>query len=140
MLAEVEARLEVNAPTLKSVQGAAEFAAVKANPPKNRQPAAYVVPNSDSAGPNRVAVNAVRQRNQINFAVVLAIGNLRDRRGGTATRSLEALRDEVIAALLGWPPTADHEQVEYDGGLVIDFRDGVVWWQLDFRTATHLGS
>lgn len=138
MLAEIEARLEAMAPALKSVQGAVEFAALKANPPKNRQPAAYVLPLREAAGRNRAAVNAVRQRNEIRFAVVLALGNLSDRRGATASKALKAVRDEVKAALIGWPPTADHEQAEYSGGAVVDFRDGVIWWQDEFATAEHI--
>ena len=138
MLAEIEERLKAEAPSLKSVQGAVEFAAIKANPPKNRQPAAYVLPLRERPGPNRVAVNAVRQRNAVQFAVVLALGNLKDRRGGTASKAIKAVRDEVRAALVGWQPTADMEMVEYAGGGAVDFRDGVVWWQDDFTTSEQI--
>ena len=138
MLAEIEDRLTASAPSLKFVQGAAEFAAIKANPPKNRQPGADVLPLRERAGANLVAVNATRQRNTVDFAVVLALGNFADRRGGTASKAMGAVRDEVKAALIGWQPTADMEQIEYSGGAIVDFRDGVVWWQDDFTTSEQI--
>ena len=120
MLAEIEARLAAQAPSLKKVFGASEFAAVKANPPKNLQPAAYVVPLRETPDRNRVAVNAVRQRNTVRFAVILALGNLSDRRGGTATRALEAVRLEVKTALVGWVPVAEAEMVEFAGAGIVE--------------------
>ena len=139
MLAEVETRLGSQVAELKLVEGAAGFAGLSVNPPKEKQPAAYVIPVADSAGGNLVA-NRVRQKVEKRFGVILVLGNLRDRRGATASRQMEAIEDSVIAALLGWPPVAGLLGCLYAGGRVIDFRDGAVWRLLEFTTDSYIGT
>lgn len=133
MLAEVQARLTAQVPALKHVAGAAEFAALQANPPKHLQPAAYVIPLADTAGDNQAATGATIQRVTERFAALLALGNLGDARGEAATEAMEAIRAAVRDALVAWAPTADHSQALFAGGRIIGLRDAVVWWQDDFR-------
>ena len=139
MLAEIETRLDAEVADLKLVAGAAEFAALKTNPPKSKQPAAYVVPLSDRAGRN-TRINAVAQQVTARVAVVLALGNLGDRRGDSASKTIETLRGDVRAALLGWAPTAADDPMEYVAGRVLALRDGVVWWQDEFRTTSLISA
>lgn len=137
MMTETIARLVASAPTLKLVEGAAEYAALKANPPDSRRPAAFVVPLSEVAGPN-VLVNAVRQRVAAQLGVVFAVGSLRDPRGEQARLDLEAVRAEARTALLGWAPTASHDPFEFLRGDLVDLRDGVVWWQDRYSSAFYI--
>lgn len=137
MLAEIEARLEAEVAALKLVDGAAAFMALRTNPPKSKQPAAYVFPVADKAGPNALAM-AVDQEVTERYAVALALGNFKDRRGETATQQMETIRDSVRDALLGWVPEAGKEGCLYAGGRVLDMRDGVVWWQLEFTATYHI--
>lgn len=137
MLAEIIARLTAQAPTFKTVAGAAEFAALKNGPPKERQPAAYVIPIADQAGANKL-VNGVRQQVASRFGVVLALGNLGDPRGEAASKAIETTRAAVRAALIGWSPTAGDDPVTFAQGRMIGIQDGVVWWQDEFITGNTL--
>lgn len=140
MLAEIVTRLKDTAmPPLNLVASASEFAALKGAPPKEKQPAAYVMPIAETAGPNRLA-NGVRQQVAARVGVVLALGNLSDRRGGPAAEALEAVRDAVKAALVGWPPSADDEPLTFAQGRAVTFADGVFWWQDEFATGSTLSS
>lgn len=135
MLAEIQARLAVAAaPTVKSVAGAAEFAAAAKNaPPRERQPAAFVIPVAETAGPSRL-VNAVRQQVAARIGVVLAIGGHADPRGEGAAEDIEAVRKSVRDALLGWAPTADDEPLTFVRGAAVAFKDGVLWWLDEFQS------
>lgn len=137
MLAEIIARLTAQAPTLKMVAGAAEFAVLRTAPPKERQPAAYVIPIADQAGANKL-VNGVRQQVTTRFGVVLALGNLGDARGEAASKAIETTRAAVRAVLLGWSPTADDDPITFAQGRMIGINDGVVWWQDEFTTGNTL--
>lgn len=139
MLAEIEARLTAQVPALKLVDGAVGFAGLSVNPPKSKQPAAYVIPITDSAGANAVA-NEVRQKVEKRFGVVLVLGNFKDHRGATASQQMEAIENSVINALLGWSPEADLSGCLYAGGRVVDFRDGAVWRLQEFTTDRYIGT
>lgn len=137
MLAEIIARLKASAPSLKLVEGAAELASIKDNPPKERQPAAYVIPIADQAVPNRL-VNAIRQQVTTRFGVVLALGNLGDRRGEASSKAIEAIRAEARTALLGWSPAAADDPITFVRGSMVALKDGVAWWQDEFATGNTI--
>lgn len=139
MLAEIEARLTAAAmPPLRQVAGAAEFqAAARQAPPRERQPAAYVIPVAETGGPNRLA-NAVRQQVAARIGVVLALGNLADPRGQGATRALEDVRGAVRAALVGWAPTDADDPLTFTRGAAVAFRDNVLWWLDEYQSGFTL--
>lgn len=120
---------------LKKVSGAADFASASIDL-KGKLPAAYVLPLNDKAGRNEMA-NAVMQKVDVRFGVVLAVQNLRDALGKNAQSDLDPIRKAVIAALLGWQPDTDHEPVLYGSGRLLQMADGVLWWQLEFVTAYY---
>lgn len=134
MIDLVVARLRANATTLKLVEPAAEYAALKAPPPAARQPAAYVIPQRDTAGRNNV-IGAVRQRVGASFGVIIMLGNLRDARGGQAVADIDAVKADVRAALLGWTPQTGWEPVLMGAGSLIDIDQGVLVWMESFSTA-----
>lgn len=124
-------------PPLKLVDGAAALAALKVAPPKELQPAAYVLPVSDSGSPNR-RVNRTVQELATIFGVVLVLGSARDPRGADATDEIEAVRAPVRAALLGWQPTGDDSPIVFLSGRLTLVRDGTLWWLDEWRTAADI--
>jgi hypothetical protein len=136
MIDTLLARLEANArPPLRQVEGAGEYAALTAPPPLARQPAAFVIPLTETGGPNNLAAGPVRQRIAQTFGVVLLLGNLRDARGQSAAAALVGVQQAVRAALIGFQPTADHDPIEFRRGQLIDIAEGALAWQDEFETA-----
>ena len=137
MIQDILDRLATTAPSLKLIGDAAAFAAIKGNPPRHKQPAAYVVPLSETARPNQ-AMNALSQSVTLSFGVLLAMSDLSDGRGGAASKRVEEVRDEVKLALAGWKPARAQRRIEYAGGRMLGLNGGVVWWQSDFTALTLL--
>ncbi|ARO88178.1 hypothetical protein EBAPG3_010530 [Nitrosospira lacus] len=127
---------QVPPPSLRRVAAAAELAA--ASEDLKQVPAAYVVPAAERASQNQFATGGVLQRNQVRFAVVLAVSNVSDMRGEKAQADLRILRTSVITALLGWSPDSAFDPVEYVGGRLLRLSDAVLWWQDEFLTAHQL--
>lgn len=136
--AGIVARLKAEAPSLRLVEGLAQLAALKQNPSTNVQPAAYVVPVSETAGDNRLA-NGIAQRNAVTFGVVLCITDLSDPRGDAAGDVLDEVRGEVRAALVGWTPIGASGPALFVGGETIDLdRFGALWWMDRFRATESI--
>ncbi|MEW6314132.1 MAG: hypothetical protein AB1513_08860 [Pseudomonadota bacterium] len=136
-LALVTARLDpAQVQALKTVGVAADFAAAAKSVPI-KMPAAYVLPVREQAARNQMA-NAVSQRVTVAFAVILAVSNLRDARGGQAALDLESVRNVVKTRLIGWEPSVDHDLVTYNGGRLLELGDGVLWWWDEFSTAEYM--
>lgn len=141
MIDAVIARLKECAPSLKSVESAAELAALTVAPPLHRMPAAYVIPLAERAGDNLAATLVTRQRVATQIGVVLVVaGRIADAKGGAQVVAIQTPREEIRAALLGWEPVAGHEPLQYVGGELLEFAGGAVWWQDDFATAYHIRS
>ncbi|RJF84872.1 hypothetical protein D3877_10370 [Azospirillum cavernae] len=136
--ASVVARLKAQAPSLRLVEGLAQLAALKQNPPTNVQPAAYVVPVSETASDNRLA-NGVAQRNAVTFGVVLCVTDLSDPRGVDAGDALDRARGEIRAALVGWTPEGADGPALFLGGETVDLdRFGALWWMDRFRATESI--
>lgn len=136
-LAPIIARLSGQVSGLRKVEGVAALAALKSG--VSVSPAAYVLPISEAAGENQIAVNAVSQRVRIRFGVILMVRNVRDPRGEEAhDAGLDDLRGQVTAALVGWEPDAAHDPCTYAGGRLLELADGAIWWQDEFITAHYL--
>src|SRR5690606_38800702 len=98
-LAPIAERLRAQVPALKLVAGAADFLAAEGR--LTIDPAAFVLPVAEAAGPNRLSVGAVRQPLTFTFGVVLALKTP----GAASERQLDALtplRLAVRRALVGW--------------------------------------
>lgn len=135
MIAALIARLQLEVSTLKLVAGAAAFQqASETNPAAT--PAAYVFPVRESAGSNPVAPD-VHQRVAVEIAVVLVVRNVSDAIGAASAQDMEALRGEVKAVLLGWPPATGCDALERGTGNLLAFRDGHLWWQDTYKTAFY---
>lgn len=132
----VQARVKDNAPTLRLVAGAADYASVKALG-DFPAPAAYVLLADETpgtGGPSGArAVPAVAQ-----FGVALALRNYRDRAGDQLSAEARQVIGQVRAALIGWtPPVAGLRATEWAGGGVMDYDAGVLLWVEAFR-CTHV--
>lgn len=134
----IVARLKTEVPALKLVGGAADLSAAADS--VIQKPAAFVLANSERASENKTGTMAVMQKNSVRFAVVIAVQNLRDKRGEQAQVDLVSSRNSIVAALHGWQPDADFDPIEYGGGKLLQLSDQVLWWQDEFLTAHLLRS
>lgn len=140
MIAEIIAQLRATigpdgSGELRTVAGAAEYAALQAPPPQARQPAAYVIPLAEAAGPNTLAAGPVRQRIAATIGVVVLLTSLRDPRGQAASDALGLLLSLLRGQLVGFQPTAAHDPVEFRRGRLLDISEGALAWQDEFETA-----
>lgn len=134
-----------------SVSDAHGLAVIEAVPPAKDRPVLYLMPLRESA-PDSSFTDS-RQTITVTFAVIVAIDARNVRRGQATDRpqsiraaavkidaslqAAEELRAEVIAAVrsLSPGPGPSHTDVQYAGGRLLDIGPGVLWHQLDFRTA-----
>ena len=137
IMSDVMTRLEaVTVPDpLRGVFGSLDFAALEGAP---NAPCAFVIPIAEDARANTNATMALDQEVTDRFGVVLALRNRNDKTGASAESQLTDLRNAVRDALLNWKPSVDYDPVEYRRGRLIDMRRGIVWWQDEFVTRTHL--
>ena len=116
------------------IKGAAELDAAQAD---HRKDTAYIILLGESAAGDTTAghnepVRMVRQMTTLRLGVILAIRNQRDRRGDGALTELEAARQSVLRALLGWQPDDAAGATMFVRGQVAEFAEKTVWWQDEF--------
>ena len=126
-----------------SVSDAHGLAVTETAPPAKDRPVLYLVPLRESAPAS--PFSDARQTVTVEFAVLLAL-DARNVRRGRATdaadagidaslQAAEELRAEVIGAVRGVSPGTSYGDVQYAGGRLLEIGKGVLWHQLDFRTA-----
>ena len=127
MIRAIAERLEALS-LLNLVAGAADFAAAaETTPPAT--PAAYVLPLQESASSNALSC-AVAQTVTASFGIALALTNVADAKGEAALADLKTVREAVGPALLGWTPDGEtYAPLEFAGGALLGFKNGVLWWQ-----------
>lgn len=129
--------LRARCPTFASrVAGAAQFKML----PENAAlavPAAFVIPLDDSPQPPG-SQNSIRQVMTDSFAVVIAVSNVADEKGQTSAHSIDALRAELWAALLGWRPTDRYDGISYEGGSLLAIDRARLWYQFEFGAPMEL--
>ncbi|MDR3087273.1 MAG: hypothetical protein LBU45_04905 [Azoarcus sp.] len=106
----------------RKVAGAAEFAQVR--PEALPLPACWVIRASERsrhAGERAEDVTIV-------FDVVIAIENARVHRAGETDDTLLRYRHAVKTLLLGWEPEPGVRPVKFDGGRVLEYTDGDLYW------------
>ncbi len=95
-------------------------------------PAAFVVPESESAGPNDMGSNVFEQLITSQFAVAIVVGADGARRGA-ARESIEELETEVLAALAGTKVEGLDRPIVYAGARLLSIGAGRVSRLLSFR-------
>lgn len=124
-------RLKSQCLLLRDVGGAADFAAAQEGL-RNKTPAAFVVPLAENATRNSSATLVVRQQVTQQFAVILAVSNLKDARGEKALNDLHQVREQIFEKVLGWSPPGTDSVMEFSSGRLLDMDNQVVWWQDDY--------
>lgn len=139
MIEAIRERLAaMDPPLLRTIDTAAEYAALEAPPPAARCPAAYVIELADEATANGLATGGTRQRLTERLGIVLVVASLRDGRGAAASAALRTVRQAVRAQLIGWPPGPDHDPLGYVSGALVGAERGYVVWQDVYVTRSTL--
>ncbi|MBI1246160.1 MAG: hypothetical protein GC202_14255 [Alphaproteobacteria bacterium] len=120
----------------KTVEGAAELAAVKDKP--KASPVAYVFVGREQSGENTRGTGGVLQRVERDISVVIVTSNLSDRLGAAAAAEIEALKTSVRASLIGWTPASMVEPLTHVNGELVEARDGFVWFEDVFSAPSYL--
>ena len=131
----IEDQIKAQVSEFREIAGAANLRSVLDG--RVSAPACYIFRMRNRAGRNTLD-NAVSQRVEEAYAVVVVSQNRRDARGGDSSDANEALCDQVSTALLGWTPDPNAEPMEYGGGQLVSMKDGFFYWQDVYRTARYL--
>lgn len=65
---------------------------------------------------------------EMSFDIVIAIANARDHRPGETDDMLLMYRQAVKKLLLGWEIEADVNPIQFDGGRVLQYTNGDLFW------------
>ncbi len=98
-------------------------------------PGCYIYRLRVRPGPN-VYDDAVMQRVEAHYGVVVVVKNLHDSRQGDASDEAEAYSEVIQGLLLNWSPDNFTEQFEYAGGQVVRLQNAYLYWQDVYRTAS----
>ncbi|MGG4625162.1 hypothetical protein ACLPHD_12440 [Serratia odorifera] len=113
------------------VAGAAEFKNLP-DVGKLSLPAAYVIPNEDTAAEQKSQTDYWQDLTE-GFSVVVVLSNLRDERGQSAGYdAVHDVRAMLWRALLGWSPESDGNIIQYAGGEVIEMDRSRLYYRYDF--------
>lgn len=86
-------------------------------------PVILVTPLSESAESSRYD-NYVGQT--VKATISLVIGS------AASNDSLQAIRQQVFQALLGFVPYSGADAIEFEGGDLLDMTNGTIWWKDTF--------
>jgi len=115
-LSSVILQIKALAPVFNgNVAGAAAFAVGVSDQTWLPQPAAYVMPTEESAGPNDQQ-NGLRQTITERFEVVVSLDNRADRRGQSSAEQLDSFKSVIFKAILGWRPDSTADAPSYQLG------------------------
>lgn len=118
------------------IAGAAQFKLL----PENAAlavPCAFVIPLDDNPSEGK-SMNSVRQSLTDSFSVIVAVSNLSDEKGQGSAHSMDALRAELWAALLGWQPADRYDGITYEGGSLLSLDRARMWYQFEFGAVMEL--
>lgn len=134
-IARIGARVSALAGRL---HGAADFARLMAsNDIRSMQSGAYVLSMSLRGGQARAATGAFIQDVEEGLSVVL-VQRSEDPRALRALDTIDAQRDAVIAALLGWVPAGAPGPMRLVQGRMLNVGAGLLVFQIDFAVSTQL--
>ncbi len=125
---------QLKASGFRSVSGVLEWAGLSIAP--RALPALFVVPQSDTAQPNRLS-GVIDQKVDEIFGVIVVV-EARERAGESVDDGLKREVDRVINALVRWSHPEASRPTEYAGGRLISVAGDRVAWMMSFRTASHI--
>lgn len=127
-------RIKAECPSFSSrVSGFSEFLMLEGREDALATPCAYVVRLISEVLPNET-VGAVVQTKTERFGVFVCVDARADAVGYDADDTLDDLRTELHAALVGWSPAADRGPLEEDGFENVTATRARVWRRFDFST------
>lgn len=118
----------------RHVDGVIEWAGLTDVP--RALPAAFVVPDNDSASENRLN-GVIDQKVGETFGVIVVVAG-QAARGSKPSEELKTQTDAARDALLGWTHPETSRPTEYAGGRLIEAGGGIVAWMVRMRTGFHL--
>ena len=134
-------RLKATVPTLASVEGAAELAALLASPAQvwNRT-RAHVVPLGIRGGVVLDAAGAFVQAIDVTFAVYLSFASHGDAKGTRKLDDVSVMQNAIIATLCGWVPAGVTSQgeVRLSRAYLADLKPGAIVYALEFAVSDQL--
>ena len=107
----------------RQVAGAAEFARIR--PEALPLPAAWIIRAADKV--KHAGIGA--ENLTLGFDVVIAIENARRHTPGETDDALLQYRLAVKNLLLGWEIEPDVKPIKFDGGQVLEYTDGDIYWR-----------
>jgi len=125
------ARLQAEVSELKRVDGSADLGAAKGQ--ARVTPSAWVLPSTEIAGQNTLGANAVSQRIEGTFSILIAVKNYKGDGGAAGHDALQAVRTAIKTALLGWQPTGVNDVMTFARGGIIAYTEATLWWQDQYR-------
>lgn len=117
-----------------SVEGVLEFAGLQAAP--RLSPALFVVPERESAAPNRIASGVIDQKVTEVISVVLVVAA--QRREGAAGEELQIHTGRIEQAMVGWRHPDASSPCEYAGGRLLSAEGQRVAWVMSFSACRHI--
>ncbi len=128
-------QIKNNCPSIQQVEGAVKLMQAMEQPPFGVS--AYVVPVGEQAGQNQV-LNGISQRIEASFGVlVMIVYDLDDESGAKAYTDIQAIREELMTALLGFIPFDNADPIEYTNGSLSNIMPGILMWNDEFSTAYY---
>jgi hypothetical protein len=118
----------------KTVSGLLEWAGLTEAP--RAVPALFVVPQGDSALPNRMS-GVIDQKVDETFGIIVVVEGQK-RTGHAIDDSLKRDVDRVIDALVGWTHPEASRPTEYGGGRLISTDGYRVAWLITFKASSHI--
>ena len=92
-------------------------------------PACFVFPERESADPNQYDTG-VLQEISTDWALMIVC----------ETATLEALRSEIRAKVLGWQAGAAYTPMTFATGEAVDIKGDYIWWLERYRSSIHVTS
>jgi hypothetical protein len=134
----VIAQLQAQAPSLRQVKGAADYAAIKSLR-DFVPPCAYVLLAREKPEIEK-GVTSGHQRTPVTFGVVVAVRNYRaSERGVQAADELLTVLGETRSALMGWiPPVPGGRPTQLTQGDLVDYDQATLLWSDVYQTQHFL--
>lgn len=102
-------------------------------------PAAYVMPWEDAPdGKDNASPGGYRQTVSDGFSVLVVVDNRAGEYSPAAADQVHDLRAEIWAALLGWEPSDDYDEIVYQGGGIEYVDRARLYYRLDFSARTEI--
>ncbi len=97
-------------------------------------PAAFVLPLGFDASANARMSGMHSQQRTERIGVVLLVGSAADATGAESLTAVDELVDRVTLALAGWKPASGDIGFDVLRGRMLDLREGLCFYQIDFST------